>query len=66
VQGSGVFDGKIVTAIVAAGPFYKAEDYHQEYFEKNGGTCHNGVAVVNTKLAAEEKKLREAGAATQP
>jgi len=66
VQASGVFDGKIVTAIVAAGPFYKAEDYHQEYFEKNGGTCHNGVAVVHTKLAAEAKKAREAGATTQP
>jgi peptide-methionine (S)-S-oxide reductase len=27
----------IVTEIVAAGPFYAAEDYHQQYFEKNGG-----------------------------
>ncbi|MGN6369569.1 MAG: peptide-methionine (S)-S-oxide reductase MsrA [Phycisphaerae bacterium] len=66
VQASGIFPGKIVTQIVPAGKFYPAEDYHQEYFEKNGGTCHNGIAVVHTKLAAEAKKARESAAATQP
>ena len=66
VQASGVFGGKIVTEIVPAAKFYSAEDYHQEYFSKNGGTCHNGVAVVHTKLAAEAKKARESAAATQP
>jgi len=31
----------IVTEIVAAGEFYPAEEYHQRYFEKNGGVaCH--------------------------
>ena len=32
----------IVTEIVAATPFYPAEDYHQRYFEKRGitPTCH--------------------------
>ncbi len=29
------FRGKIVTEITAASDFYEAEDYHQEYFEKN-------------------------------
>ena len=36
------WDKPIVTEIVAAGPFYAAEDYHQDYLEKNPGgyTCH--------------------------
>ncbi len=32
--------GTIVTEIVPAGPFYYAEDYHQQYLDKNpGGYC---------------------------
>jgi peptide-methionine (S)-S-oxide reductase len=32
---SGRFAQPIVTEIVAAGPFYAAEDYHQDYYQKN-------------------------------
>jgi methionine-S-sulfoxide reductase len=32
---SGRFRGAIVTPILAAGPFYPAEDYHQDYSQKN-------------------------------
>ncbi len=32
---SGRFDKPIVTEILPAGPFYKAEDYHQDYWKKN-------------------------------
>ena len=33
---SGKFDNPIVTQIVPAPIFYKAEEYHQKYFKKNG------------------------------
>lgn len=36
LQESGEFKGKIVTEIVPAGDFYKADEYHQEYFKKRG------------------------------
>jgi peptide-methionine (S)-S-oxide reductase len=38
----GGFSRPIATEIVDAGPFYRAEDYHQAYYAKNGHTpyCH--------------------------
>jgi len=33
---SGRFKAPIVTEIVPAGPFYRAEEYHQRYLEKRG------------------------------
>lgn len=41
LQRSGTLDGRIVTEIVAAGPFNAAEGYHQQYVEKGGrAACH--------------------------
>lgn len=42
LEESGKFKSPIVTEIVAAGEFYKAEEYHQRYYEKHGlePTCH--------------------------
>jgi peptide-methionine (S)-S-oxide reductase len=38
---SGIFKRPIVTQIVAAPEFYRAEEYHQKYFEKQGiRACH--------------------------
>lgn len=40
-QASGTYARPIVTEIAPAGPFWKAEEYHQRYFEKNGlRGCH--------------------------
>jgi peptide methionine sulfoxide reductase msrA/msrB len=35
LEQDGPFDPPIVTEIVTAGPFYAAEDYHQDYYKKN-------------------------------
>lgn len=41
LEKAGIFKRPIVTQIVEAGPFYRAEEYHQKYFEKNGmKSCH--------------------------
>jgi peptide-methionine (S)-S-oxide reductase len=34
------FAKPLATIIEPAGPFWKAEDYHQRYHEKHGGACH--------------------------
>ncbi len=39
LEASGRYKRPIVTEIVAAGPFYRAEDYHQRYLEKQGRVC---------------------------
>jgi peptide-methionine (S)-S-oxide reductase len=36
--------GRVVTELVQAGPFFEAEDYHQQYLEKRGrSSCHVGL-----------------------
>lgn len=41
LEKSGKYKRPIVTEIVAAPEFYRAEDYHQQYFEKRGiRSCH--------------------------
>ena len=43
---------QITTEIVEVGPFYYAEEYHQQYLEKNpGGYCGLGGTGVNCRLA---------------
>lgn len=36
LERSGRFDREIVTEIIPAGPFWRAEEYHQRYLEKKG------------------------------
>lgn len=42
VDASGLWPGRVVTEVKAAGPFWQAEPEHQDYLERipNGYTCH--------------------------
>ena len=42
VDASGLWPGKVVTEVAAAGPFWEAEPEHQDYLERypQGYTCH--------------------------
>jgi peptide-methionine (S)-S-oxide reductase len=41
VDASGAWPNPVVTQVAEAGEFWRAEEYHQRYFEKNGGGfCH--------------------------
>lgn len=42
VNGSGIFSGVVVTSLEPLTKFWPAEDYHQDYLQKNPGgyTCH--------------------------
>ncbi len=53
-----VFDKKIVTEITPFNNYYKAEDYHQDYYNNNKsqGYCN---AVINPKLIKFRKKFKE-------
>ncbi len=55
---AGVWPAPLVTEVTPAGPFYKAEDYHQGYFRANPRQPYCQL-VVNPKVA----KAREAFAA---
>lgn len=55
VNASGVWSGPLVTEVTAAGKFYIAEDYHQEYFSKNPNQPYCR-AVVAPKVAKFRKQ----------
>ena len=45
--------GEITTEMVDAGPFYYAEEYHQQYLARNpGGYCNHGFCQVGYEPAA--------------
>jgi peptide-methionine (S)-S-oxide reductase len=68
VDASHVFKAPISTEIIPAAPFYKAEEYHQHFYDKMGepNVCHVGPAKVHTKLAEEAEAARVAAASKQP
>ncbi len=49
-----VFRSPIVTEIVPAGEFYRAEEYHQQYLQKNpGGYCSHHLQSPKIRQALE-------------
>ncbi|KPF73845.1 peptide methionine sulfoxide reductase [alpha proteobacterium AAP81b] len=50
-----VWDAPIVTTIEPLSAWYRAEDYHQRYFERNGTANGYCAAVVAPKLAKFRK-----------
>ena len=50
--------GRVVTELVPAGPFYGAEEYHQDYYERNPrqGYC---AVVIAPKVQKFRKKYAE-------
>jgi peptide-methionine (S)-S-oxide reductase len=44
------FRRPIVTKVEEAPQFWPAEDYHQRYFEKNGGQCHVSYAELEGEV----------------
>lgn len=53
-----VFDAPIVTELAGAAPFYPAEAYHQDYFERNTGQPYC-MFVVAPKVAKFRKSFAE-------
>lgn len=56
LERSGIFKNPIVTEIVPASEFYRAEEYHQQYLKKNP----NGYCSIHLQSTKIEKVLREA------
>jgi peptide-methionine (S)-S-oxide reductase len=55
---SGAWSQPIVTEISPIGPFYKAEDYHQNYFDQNGSESYCQY-VIQPKVEKFRKVFKE-------
>jgi peptide-methionine (S)-S-oxide reductase len=51
-----IFDRPIVTEVIEAGPFYIAEEYHQEYFARNPYQSYC-TYIVNPKVVKFRKQF---------
>jgi len=54
LEAAGLWGRPIVTQVLPAGPFYVAEDYHRDYFERNPQQPYC-MAVVAPKVAKARK-----------
>ena len=52
IAGANLYSGKLVTEVVPAGPFYRAEAEHDQYYERNphAGYCRAVIAPKVTKF----------------
>lgn len=58
LDAEGIFDHKIVTQVVPAETFYKAEGYHQNYFNNNSNQPYCAF-VIQPKLNKFIKEFKE-------
>jgi methionine-S-sulfoxide reductase len=58
LDGEQIYDNPIVTQLVPFTKFYKAEDYHQEYYENNRNASYCRL-VIQPKLEKFEKVFKE-------
>ena len=52
IAGGNIYSGKLVTEVVPAGPFYRAEAEHDQYYQRNpyAGYCRAVIAPKVTKF----------------
>ncbi len=55
IQAAGIWDGRIVTELAPFKAFYKAEDYHQNYYNQNTNQQYCQV-VIQPKVTKFRKK----------
>ncbi|HKZ97968.1 MAG TPA: peptide-methionine (S)-S-oxide reductase MsrA [Thermoplasmata archaeon] len=64
VEAAGLWDDPVVTEVAPLSAFYRAEDYHQDYFRKNpwAGYCRSVVApkVAKFRKAFADRLKKEA------
>ncbi|MBV9125112.1 MAG: peptide-methionine (S)-S-oxide reductase MsrA [Planctomycetes bacterium] len=56
LNAAGIWDASLVTQVVPFSEFYRAEDYHQEYFRQNPGQPYCQV-VISPKVAKFRKQF---------
>jgi len=63
VDASGLWPGKVVTEVAAAGPFWEAEPEHQDYLQRipNGYTCHFARPGWKLPVRARSSAAQPAG-----
>ena len=60
------FKNPIVTEIVPLKKFYKAEDYHQQYYDNNSGAPYCQVVIAPKLEKLEKKKVIQEAPQTKP